>query len=126
MVNFLLVDDEEDICDFLSSVLKKMDFNVKYAMSGEDALTLIQQETFDVAVVDFKLSTSITGLTVIKEIREKYPKTIVVAMSGYVDVGLAQETRRLGVSDYLEKPRDIQPDIFLKKIQRLLSQRGLS
>ena len=123
MVNFLIVDDEEDICDFLCMVLQKMNFNVKYALSGEDALSLIQKEEFDVAIIDLKLPTSITGLNVIKTIRDKYPKTIVVAMSGYVDIGLAQETSRLGVSDYFEKPRDIKPDIFLKKIQVLLLSR---
>ena len=123
MVNFLIVDDEEDICDFLSMVLQKMNFNVKYALSGEDALGLIEKEKFDVAIVDLKLPTSITGLNVIKTIRDTHPKTIVVAMSGYVDIGLSQETSRLGVSDYFEKPRDIKPEIFLKKIEVLLLRR---
>jgi YesN/AraC family two-component response regulator len=63
-------------------------------------------------------------LNVIKAIRDKHPKTLVAAMSGYVDVGLAQETRHLGVSDYLEKPRDIQPDNFMKKVQALLLKGG--
>ncbi len=124
MDSVLLVDDEEDICDFLSSVLQKMGLDVKYAFSGEDALALIEKQKFVIAVVDLKLSTSITGLNVIKAIRDKSPQTLVAAMSGYVDVGLAQETRHLGVCDYLEKPRDIQPDIFSKKIQMLLLKSG--
>ncbi len=124
MANILIVDDEEDICDFLSDVIKKMDIGVKYVFSGEDALRLIENEKFDIAFVDLKLSTSITGLNVIKAIRDKHPKTLVAAMSGYVDVGLAQETRHLGVSDYLEKPRDIQPDNFMKKVQALLLKGG--
>ena len=120
MANILIVDDEEDICDFLSDVIKKMNLDVKYVFSGEDALRLIENEKFDIAFIDLKLSTSITGLNVIKAIRDKQPKTLVAAMSGYVDVGLAQETRHLGVCDYLEKPRDIQPDNFTKKVQMLL------
>ena len=124
MANILIVDDEEDICDFLSDILQKMGLGVKYAFSGEDALSLIEKEKFEIAIIDLKLSTSITGLNVIKAIRDKCPQTLVAAMSGYVDVGLAQETRHLGVSDYLEKPRDIQPEIFEKKVQMMLLKSG--
>jgi DNA-binding NtrC family response regulator len=124
MANILIVDDEEDICDFLSDILQKMGLDVKYVFSGEEALKLIAGEKFDIAFVDLKLSTSITGLNVIKAIRDKCPQTIVAAMSGYIDVGLAQETRHLGVSDYLEKPRDIQPDAFAKKVQLMLQKFG--
>ncbi len=124
MDSVLLVDDEEDICDFLSIILQNLELDVKYAFSGEDALALIEKHKFVIAVVDLKLSTSVTGLNVIKAIRDKSPQTLVAAMSGYVDVGLAQETRHLGVCDYLEKPRDIQPDVFLKKIQMLLLKSG--
>lgn len=124
MANILIVDDEEDICDFLSDILQKMGVAVKYVFSGEEALKLIAGEKFDIAFVDLKLSTSITGLNVIKAIRDRCPQTIVAAMSGYIDVGLAQETRHLGVSDYLEKPRDIQPDAFAKKVQLMLRKSG--
>ncbi len=124
MANILIVDDEEDICDFLSDILQKMGLGVKYVFSGEDALRLIENEKFEIAFVDLKLSTSVTGLNVIKAIRDKCPRTLVAAISGYVDVGLAQETRHLGVSDYLEKPRDIQPDNFMKKVQALLLKSG--
>jgi DNA-binding NtrC family response regulator len=126
MVSFLLVDDEEDICDFLSGALEMMGFESKYALSGEVALSLIEQNKFDVAIVDFKLPTSITGLDVIKVIRKQYPNTLVIAMSGYVDIGLAQEIKQIGVCDYLEKPRDIHPSVFSNKIQKLLKQYGLS
>ena len=42
MANILIVDDEEDICDFLSDILQKMGLDVKYVFSGEDALSLIE------------------------------------------------------------------------------------
>jgi DNA-binding NtrC family response regulator len=124
MANILIVDDEEDICNFLSDILQRMGLGVKYVFSGEEALSLIGSEKFEIAFVDLKLSTSITGLSVIKALRDKCPQTIVAAMSGYIDVGLAQETRHLGVSDYLEKPRDIQPEAFEKKVQILLQKSG--
>lgn len=121
-VNVLLVDDEEEICDFLKEELEKMNLQVSTAISGEEALALLPQKQWHILVVDLKLSTAITGLDVIKAGREKCPDAFILAMSGYVDVGLRQDTERLGITYYLEKPCDIQRDVFCEKIKSLLNR----
>lgn len=94
----MLVDDEEDICEFLTRIFKgKLGFDIETAFTGEKALELVKNNEFQVCVVDLKLSTSVTGLDVIAAIRKKWPRTKVVAMSGYIDVGLRQEAEHLGV-----------------------------
>ena len=122
-MNALVVDDEEDICDFLKEELETMGFRVSTAISGEQAMSLIQSGEWDLLIADLKLSTAVTGLEVIKAMRQKCPRAVVAAMSGYVDVGLRQETEKLGIQCYLEKPGDVQPDVFCGKIQSLMGKK---
>ena len=123
MKKALVVDDEEDICDFLTQIFReKLGFDVEALLSGEKALESIEKNEFQICVVDLKLSTSVTGLDVIKAIRMKWPRTIVVAMSGYIDIGLRQKAEHLGVTGFFEKPQDIRPDIFEAKIKALIRE----
>lgn len=120
--NILIVDDEEDICDFLVQLVGKLGHQAEFALSGEQALEWIEKKKWDAAIVDLKLSTSITGLDVIRAFHTKSPGTLVAAMTGYVDVGLRQEAERLGVSDYFKKPDDVLPDVFTDKFNRILAR----
>ena len=88
--------------------------------TAEKALELVEKNEFQICVVDLKLSTSVTGLDVIVAIRKKWPSAKVVAMSGYVDIGLRQKAEHLGVIGFFEKPQDIRPDVFETKIKALL------
>lgn len=121
MPKVLVVDDEEDIGDMLAWMLKDEGFDAAYVVSGEQALERLAKEPWELALVDLKLSTSVTGLDVIRAFREKSPQTQVVAMTGYVDIGLRQETEKAGVAAFFEKPDDLRPEVFLPKIKSLLS-----
>lgn len=122
MVRVLIVDDEEDICDYLKRILENMGLEVAFTLLGEEALKWIEKTVWDMAIVDLKLSSSVSGLHVIKALRDKSQHTVVVAMSGYIDVGLRQAAERLGVSDFLEKPGDTGSDVFSQKIKVLLTK----
>lgn len=124
MIRVLIVDDEEDICDFLKQMLENMGLEVENAMLGEDALQMVYEQNWNLAIVDLKLTSSVTGLHVIKALRDKDPETIVVAMSGYIDVGLRQEAEKLRVSDFLEKPGDLSLDVFSEKVKAMISKIG--
>ncbi len=122
MPNVLLVDDEEDICDFLKEQLEGVGYQVFTAFSGEKAIEIIRNQQLDLAVIDLRLSTVLTGIDVIKAVQEKWPEATVIAMSGYVDINLRQETGRLGIEAYFVKPDDVHPEIFVRKIKELLSR----
>ena len=122
MTDVLIVDDEEDICDFLTQISEELGFKTVFALTGEEALKLIDQEEIKVCIVDLKLSTAMSGIDVIKAIRARRPETVIVAMSGYVDVGLKHEAERFNVSAYLEKPTDLKPDVFGEKLKSLISK----
>ncbi|MBI4971752.1 MAG: response regulator [Candidatus Omnitrophica bacterium] len=121
MANLLVVDDEEEICDFVKEVLTELNVDVKSVLTGEDAMELIKQQEWDIAMVDLRLSTSITGLDVIREIKEKRSKTYVIAMTGYVDVDLRQKAEKLGVNYFLEKPGGLLIKALTSKINEIIS-----
>ena len=123
MLNALIVDDEEDICELLQEALEKFELNVRYTLTGEEAVQRIRTQEFKLCIVDLRLSTGITGLDVIRVIREHSPKCIVVAMTGYVDVGLRQAAEKIGVDAFLAKPDDLRQDVFDKKIRTLLQSK---
>ena len=123
MFDALVVDDEEDICEILSEELAGMGYRPVTAMTGEEAVRLTQAHVWKLCLIDLKLATAVTGLDIIKDIREKQPKALVIAMTGYVDIGLRQETERLGVAGFFGKPDDLRPDVFKKKIEALLPKR---
>lgn len=116
----LVLDDEEDICEFLEGELKEMGFTACHALTAEAALELIEKEHYDIFLVDFKLSTRLTGLDVIKIIRKNQPDAIVVVMTGYIDIDFKQQAEKLKVNGFLMKPDDVQMDVFPKKIQSIL------
>ncbi|OGW81266.1 MAG: hypothetical protein A3G33_06730 [Omnitrophica bacterium RIFCSPLOWO2_12_FULL_44_17] len=120
MYDVLIVDDEEDIGDFLCQVLEQIHLKGKFVVTGEEAVRLVDEHDFKLMIVDLKLSTTMTGLDVIQKVSERRPKMKIVAMSGYVDMGMKQQAEKFGVIDYLEKPIDLRTEVFLKKVGTLL------
>ncbi len=101
--------------------MDKFSFEVKTAFSGPKAVEYAEKEAFDFCMVDLKLSSSMTGIQVIAAIRKKHPQATVIAMSGYIDIGLRQEAEKAGVAAFFEKPTDFQPDILESRIKSLIS-----
>ncbi len=125
MLNALVLDDEEDICEVLVEEIEALGLNPISATTGEEALRLNETNEWKLCLIDLKLSTAITGLDVIKAIRARWPQAVVIAMTGYVDIALQQETEKLGVAGYFGKPDDIRPNVFKEKVQTILAQKGL-
>jgi DNA-binding NtrC family response regulator len=79
---FLIVDDEPDMCWALEHILEKNGFLTKRALSGSEALTLIEPEHFRLAFVDAKLP-DIDGLELARQIRKIDPDIRIIIVSGY-------------------------------------------
>ena len=116
----LIVDDEEEICDFLKEALEKRGFEIVTAVTGEEAIKIFSENLPDLTIVDMNLSSAMSGLQFIKKSREVSPKARIIAMTGYVDMKLRENAFQLGVLDYLEKPADIQPETITDKIKKSL------
>ena len=99
----LIVDDEEAVRDLFSELLIKEGQRVSACATGEETLELLKKETFDVVLLDIKLP-GMSGLEVLKNIRETYKNLIVVMITGFgYDEDLIAKTKQLGCSGYIGK-----------------------
>jgi DNA-binding NtrC family response regulator len=99
----LIVEDEPRLRAMLLRALPDMGFDPIGAATGEDALRSMEEQPAAVAVLDLNLP-GIDGLTVFQQIRDRWPDTQVVVMTGYGDLDAAQQAIRLNVADFLTKP----------------------
>lgn len=115
----LLVDDEESILKSLRKDLMQENYKVTTAASGEEAITNLQANRFDLVVTDLVMP-GVDGIKVLQEAKERNPDVIVIILTGYGDMTSAIEALRLGADDYLLKPCDT--DELLMRITRCLEK----
>jgi len=99
----LVVDDEMVICRSCEKIFRRAGHDVVIANSGREALAMLKGEEFDVVFTDLKMM-DVGGMEVLQTVRQQYPATVVVVITGYATVASAVETMRSGAFDYLPKP----------------------
>lgn len=104
--SLLIVDDDPVFRDRLARALEARGCRVHAADTSELALKLCGQETFDGAIVDLRLAAA-SGLTLIPTLRLRQPSARIVVLTGFSSIGTAMEAGRLGASDYLTKPVEV-------------------
>jgi DNA-binding NtrC family response regulator len=118
----LIIDDELLICQNCVKILSKMNVEAKYALNGHDALRMMEEKGFDVLITDLKMS-SLGGMEVLSRVKEKYPETMVIVITGYASVSSAVEVMKLGAFDYLPKP--FTPQELRATVNQALSEKEL-
>ena len=103
----LVVDDEEVVRRSYFRALAGERCNVETVRSGSDALRMMGQHPFDVVLLDQRMP-GMDGMSVLRTIKEKWPESEVIMITGYPAVESAKEAVTLGAYDYLAKP--IGPD----------------
>ncbi|MBL8850806.1 MAG: response regulator [Planctomycetaceae bacterium] len=104
-LSILVVDDDEDTCDNLRDILSDLGYSVTIAHSGEEALALIHQQAFDIALLDFKMPV-MDGLTLYRKIRKQRASTVAVIISAYASETTTDEALHAGAWRVLNKPVD--------------------
>jgi DNA-binding response OmpR family regulator len=104
LIRAMVVDDEERIRYFLEETLRRVGHVVVTASSGEEALDLLRDTSFDVAVVDLNLGGHVDGLRVLEALRWRWPGTAVVILTAHGSLESALAAIREGVDGYLLKP----------------------
>jgi len=107
MNNVLVIDDEPGIRSVLSDILEDEKYRVFLAADGFEALSILREERVDIAVLDIWLP-NMGGIDVLKKIKEDYPETEVVVISGHANIDLAVKAVKLGAFDFLEKPLSLE------------------
>ena len=107
MTRLLVVDDEPEICDFLKSFFEDRDFDVRSALSGEEALQLVEAFQPHVMLLDIKMG-AVDGLSVLRKVKEKQPKTKVIMVTAIESTDKIEEAMRLGADNYITKPLSLE------------------
>jgi DNA-binding response OmpR family regulator len=105
-VHTLVVDDEASVRFFLEETLRRSGHTVATASSGEEALDLIRDTRFDLAIVDLRLGGRVDGLRVLETVRWRWPGTAVVILTAHGSLESAMAAIREGVDGYLLKPAE--------------------
>ena len=120
MYTVLLVDDEEDILNSLMNIIDWPVYgieNILTAHNGSDALKKLEQQPVNLLITDISMP-DMDGITLLKEVRGKYPHIRCIILSSYSDFSYAKEAISLGVENYLLKP--IQKDELDNSIRKSL------
>ncbi|MBF0477072.1 MAG: sigma-54-dependent Fis family transcriptional regulator [Deltaproteobacteria bacterium] len=99
----LVVDDEVNIVKSLEGILTDEGYDVICAHSGKEALTLLEEEAPDLALLDIWMP-GIDGLETLTRIKQDHPYIQVVMISGHGNIETAVKAIKLGAYDFIEKP----------------------
>jgi DNA-binding NtrC family response regulator len=121
-VSILVVDDDAIILDSLCEFLGLEGYAATGARSAAKAKKALADRRFEVMLTDVNLSDS-TGFELLEFVRENYPQTVVILITGYGTIESAVEAIKKGAYDYLTKP--IVDDDLLLAIERASRQQAL-
>ena len=106
MEKVLIVDDEVDILKVIKKYLHD-DYDVVTATNGHDALEIYKQEKPSVLVTDIRMP-GMDGIELIKAVKGMGGEVEIIAITGHGDTRIGEESLRVGASDFLMKPLDVE------------------
>jgi DNA-binding NtrC family response regulator len=118
----LIIDDEEIVRSSCRKILEPEGFEVATAGSGNEGLALLASAPCDLVITDLMMP-DIDGIEVLIRIKERWPSTEAIIMTGYGTVKTAVKAMKAGVFDYIEKP--FSPDDLLSLVSRAMERRSL-
>lgn len=102
----LIVEDRDALRRLLETALAQQGYEVRSAADGKEGMVLAKTGAFDLVVTDLKLPGA-SGLEVLEASRERRPEVPVVVLTAHGTVQTAVDAMKLGASDFLEKPVEI-------------------
>ncbi len=117
--SILLVDDEPSITAIIGSDLEEEGYEVTTADSGERAIELLNQSSFDLVITDLVME-AVNGIGVLKKSKEINPEMMVIIITGFADMTSVIDALRLDADDYMLKP--CEPEEMYFRISRCLEK----
>lgn len=118
----LIVDDEAGIRSGVTEILTLEGYSVDSADCGRSALKLIEDKTYDVVLMDYRLP-DVDGLTLLHDVRKKIPDIMTCMITAYANIETAVFATRQGVDIFLPKP--FSPDDLIGTVKTLLEYKIL-
>ena len=120
-VRILIVDDDESIRKTMQTILEDEGYIVDLATTGNEAIELTQEETYNIALLDIRLP-DIEGVELLKLIRDNIPKTRKIMVTGYPSMQNAISALNKNADVYLTKPVGVEKLLSIVKEQRQLQK----
>jgi DNA-binding NtrC family response regulator len=117
MKRILVIDDDQASCELLGEILATHNWEVMAANSPEKALALSNETKFDLVISDINLEADLSGLDLLKILREKSP---VILVTGFGSLETAVQATREGAWDFISKPFKV--DEIVATTRRALEQ----
>ncbi|MBZ5724697.1 MAG: sigma-54 dependent transcriptional regulator [Acidobacteriia bacterium] len=105
--SILVVDDDESLRRITQLQLEEAGYDALTAANGNDALALIEEEAPALVISDLKMP-GLSGLDLLRKVRESYPQTAVLMVTAFGTVQTAVQAMKAGAYDYLTKPIDFE------------------
>ena len=118
--NILIVDDEEVVRLSHLRSLESADCNAQAVEDGKQALSVMEEHLIDVVLLDLRMP-DLDGMDVLKTIKQRWPDSEVVVITGYPSIETAKQAVRLGAFNYLTKP--LGPNEVLKAANDAVNQK---
>jgi two-component system response regulator FlrC len=119
----LVVDDDEDVRDFLEDALDLAGHDVSSARDGKEAVAMLQSRSFHVVVTDLNMP-RMGGMELVRWIKEEQPEVECIVLTAHGSVSNAVEAMKLGALDYLQKPLDSPKELRLV-VDRAFERRSM-
>jgi len=119
----LIVDDEQSIREILLRRLTSWGHQVTAARTADEALTVMESAPAPIVFSDLIMPVH-DGLWLMERVKERWPHTIFVVVSGAEDLTRVTETRKLGAVDYVSKP--VGREMLRQALDRALAAAGLT
>ncbi len=110
--SILVVDDDESLRRITQLQLEEAGYEVLTASSGSEALTVIEDDAPALVITDLKMP-GLSGLELLKRVRESYPHTTVLMVTAFGTVQTAVEAMKAGAYDYITKPIDYEELVLI-------------
>jgi two-component system NtrC family response regulator len=115
----LIIEQESNITEGLKSTLEKEGYSVVSTYSSKHLKEALSGRTPDLAIININLPKEF-GLNILRKAKELFPKIPVIAMSSYSNSLSANELKRLGASEFITKPFNVENSKL--KIEQLLKR----
>ena len=122
-IRILVVDDEQDNCDYLKLVLTREGYEVTTTTDPTKTVEMLRAADYHLVVLDMMMP-QMSGTEVLEQIRKIDSDVAVIVATAYPNVDTAVASLKAQASDYVKKP--MEPDQFLGAVRNALAKKGLS
>ena len=120
-IKLLIIDDEivvqQSCVDIFSE--KSDRYDIITVSSGEEALVILEDKSFDIILTDIKMP-GLPGLKLLSTIKNRYPDTAIIVITGYATVKTAVEAMKLGAVEFIPKP--FTPDEIYNAVENVAAR----